>query len=53
MSSSNIELFSSGIQELMKSDEVIEELQKHADEIVSKCSGNYETSTVGLSTKVA
>lgn len=44
MSSSNIELFSSGIQELMKSDEVIEELQKHADEIVSKCSGNYETS---------
>lgn len=40
-----IELLSSGIQSLMKSDDVMKELQTRADNIVKKCpNGNYETS---------
>ena len=37
MSSTRVKLISSGIQELMKSEEVIGELQRHADNIVKKC----------------
>lgn len=45
MSSTRVKLISSGIQELMKSEEVIGELQRHADNIVKKCAkGSYATS---------
>ena len=45
MSSIRVELVTSGIQELMKSEDVISELQRQADDIVKKCpNGSYETS---------
>ena len=45
MSSGNIVLNSAGLIEMMQSNEMIEILQEKADEIVSKCSGNYDTNS--------
>lgn len=45
MSKVEIQLNPKGLFELMQSDEIVAELQRHADEIVARCpKGNYQTS---------
>lgn len=44
MSKIEIELNSAGITELLKSGEVMAELEAQADGIISRCSGNYQKS---------
>lgn len=43
MSNVKIELLEKGLEELMKSEEIQEELLNQANNIVTRCSGNYET----------
>lgn len=42
MSKVKIELLKSGIEELMKSEEIQEVLQSEANEVVGRCAGSYD-----------
>ncbi len=44
MNSTEIFLEGDGIRQLLRSDEVIECLNEHADNIIGRCEGNYQKS---------